>query len=66
MEREGLVRSWWEQSTSGPARRIYELTGDGVDWLHVWASQLREVHGHLDAYLARYEGLVRAAPVERR
>ncbi len=61
MEREGLVRSWWEHSVSGPARRTYDLTDEGLDWLHAWAGSLREVHRHLGGYLARYEVLERSA-----
>ena len=58
MEREGLVHSWWEASPSGPARRTYELTDEGRDWLHVWAGSLAEVHRTLGHYLVRYEALV--------
>lgn len=57
MEQEGLVRSWWEPSTSGPARRTYQPTGEGWDWLHAWAGALREVERALRRYRARYEAL---------
>ena len=33
MEQDGLVASWWEHSTAGPARRSYRLTDEGVEWL---------------------------------
>lgn len=55
MEQERLVRSWWEQSQHGPARRTYSLTEEGLDWLHAWASALRDVHRFLGQYLARYD-----------
>jgi PadR family transcriptional regulator, regulatory protein PadR len=51
MEQEGLVRSWWEHSASGPARRRYDLTDEGTEWLYAWAGTLREVHRMLGAYL---------------
>jgi PadR family transcriptional regulator PadR len=57
MEQDGLVASWWEASNSGPARRSYELTPEGLDWLHASAGSLREVVRHLHGYLARYEAL---------
>lgn len=66
MERAGTVRSWWERSAFGPARRTYELTDEGLEWLHVWAGALREVHDNLGAYLARYEEIARSVPAERR
>jgi PadR family transcriptional regulator, regulatory protein PadR len=58
MEQEGLVRSWWEPSDSGPARRTYDLTDEGLDWLHAWAGSLREVRRLLRRYLTRYESAV--------
>jgi poly-beta-hydroxybutyrate-responsive repressor len=54
MDEDGLVRSWWEPSAAGPARRRYELTAEGADWLHAWAGTLAEVHRLLGGYLARY------------
>jgi poly-beta-hydroxybutyrate-responsive repressor len=62
MEQEGLVSSWWEHSTSGPARRTYEITEEGLDWLHAWAGSLREVHRALGNYLMRYEHNIEQMP----
>ena len=58
MEQEGLVRSEWEPSASGPARRTYELTDEGTDWLHVMAGSLNEVARALAAYRQRYSSVV--------
>ncbi len=55
MENDGLVESWWEHSSAGPARRTYRLTDEGVDWLHAWAGALRESHRYLSLYLQRYD-----------
>lgn len=55
MEEEGLVRSEWEPSASGPARRTYELTEDGADWLHVMAGALQDVARSLATYRRRYQ-----------
>lgn len=55
MDEEGLVRSTWEPSTSGPARRNYELTDDGRDWLHVVAGSLGELARSLATYRRRYQ-----------
>lgn len=57
MEEEGLVTSAWEHAESGPARRTYELTDEGLDWLHAWAGSLRQVHRHLGRYLGRYRSV---------
>ena len=58
MEQDGLVASWWEHSTAGPARRSYRLTDEGVEWLHAWAGALREGRRFLSAYLGRYDKIV--------
>lgn len=57
MDEEGLVRSAWEPSTAGPARRTYELTDEGREWLHVVAGSLAEVTRSLTAYRRRYQKL---------
>jgi len=55
MDEEGLVRSAWEPSVSGPARRTYELTDEGREWLHAVAGTLAEVSRSLATYRRRYQ-----------
>jgi DNA-binding PadR family transcriptional regulator len=52
MEDEGLVRSAWETGDSGPAKRRYELTADGVACLVRWADTLQRYHAQIDGLLA--------------
>jgi PadR family transcriptional regulator, regulatory protein PadR len=54
-EEEGLVRSQWESGASGPARRVYELTDQGLEYLHTWAATVRRNRARLDRFLADYE-----------
>jgi PadR family transcriptional regulator PadR len=61
MDEEGLVRSTWQPSTSGPARRTYQLTDEGSEWLHTVAGSLAELARTLDTYRERYDAL-RLAP----
>lgn len=65
MERDGLVLSHWEMSSTGPARRTYTLTEEGLDWLHAWAGALRESRRLLARFLERYEKMVATEPVAR-
>ena len=58
MDEEGLVRSAWQPSASGPARRTYQLTDDGWEWLHAVAGSLAEISRSLDTYRSRYQALV--------
>jgi PadR family transcriptional regulator PadR len=65
MEQEGLMRSSWEMSDVGPARRTYRLTEEGEDWLHAWAGALRQSKSTLAAYLHRYDALTSSAANSR-
>ena len=58
LEDGGLVRSAWESSSSGPARRIYEITRAGMEELHSGAKELAETRRSLDLFLGRYEEFV--------
>jgi len=58
LESDGLVRSVWEKSTSGPDRRIYELTRLGMETLHVSAKDLMVTGGILSVFLSRYSEFV--------
>lgn len=58
MDEDGLVRSVWEPSTSGPARRTYALTEEGREWLHALAGSLAEVSLALGTYHRRYRRLL--------
>jgi PadR family transcriptional regulator PadR len=64
MEQEGLMRSAWETSELGPARRIYELTAEGEDWLHAWAATLWETRSALSDYLERYDAIFSRLPAK--
>ncbi len=55
LEEDGLVRSAWETGDSGPARRVYELTEQGVEFLHAWAANIRATRAQLDRFLTAYE-----------
>lgn len=62
MEQSGLVRSWWEPSQAGPARRSYVLTDDGRTALDESLTSLRDVHRLLGEVLDRYGVLAQAPP----
>ena len=58
LESDGLVRSVWEKSTSGPDRRMYEMTRAGMETLHASAKDLKATSDVLDAFLSRYSEFV--------
>jgi poly-beta-hydroxybutyrate-responsive repressor len=62
LEEEGLVRSAWEPSAAGPARRIYELTRPGAEALHEHAKALLTTSAILDGFVSRYREFVALPP----
>jgi len=54
MEREGLCTSEWEVTESGPARRMYAITADGVAYLDAWAKACKEYQKVLDSFAQAY------------
>lgn len=54
LERDGLVSSGWDTSSAGPARRLYNLTDAGRDYLGLWAATLRGYRSVLDQFFLLY------------
>ncbi len=38
MENDGLITSEWEIEESGPSRRIYSITNEGIEFLKRWVN----------------------------
>jgi poly-beta-hydroxybutyrate-responsive repressor len=55
MEKEGFVKSAWEASEAGPARRCYEITADGLDILEAWMRTLKKRVSIINKLLSRYQ-----------
>src|SRR5579859_3059060 len=50
MERDGLVKSNWDTSRQGPARRIYAITDAGEAYLRLWARSLGRYRTMMDRF----------------
>jgi PadR family transcriptional regulator PadR len=57
MDEEGLVRSRWEPSTVGPARRTYVLTAEGARRLAALSGALSQAAAILGGFLDRHAAL---------
>ena len=55
LEEQGLVRSEWDETVPGPAKRTYELTGSGEAALGRWAAALAETRTQIDLFLQRFD-----------
>jgi DNA-binding PadR family transcriptional regulator len=56
LELEGFVRSTWDITLGGPARRIYTITPAGRRLLKQWATALRRTRTTIEEFLELYEG----------
>lgn len=54
LEDDGLVRSEWDASVPGPAKRVYELTDAGRELLAEWAAGLERAAERISVFLKRY------------
>lgn len=54
LERAGLLRSAWEPSGAGPARRRYELTSEGASELAEWVRRLEGLSRVLRSCVERW------------
>jgi len=54
MDKDGLIQSHWEIGESGPGRRLYELTPQGLEALKVWSAYLAEQKAKLENFLNTY------------
>jgi PadR family transcriptional regulator, regulatory protein PadR len=54
LEEDGLVRSQWDASVPGPAKRVYELTDAGRALLDEWAAGLERAGKRISLFLRRY------------
>ncbi|MBE0408556.1 MAG: helix-turn-helix transcriptional regulator [Anaerolineales bacterium] len=57
LEDEGLVQSSWDTDNPGPARRVYQITDDGLAHLHVLAGEVKDANRKIEAFLSEYEAI---------
>lgn len=55
LEEDGLVHSTWDTDNPGPARRVYQITSAGLDYLHLLAVEIQDTSRRLDDFLSEYE-----------
>ena len=56
MEKNGMVKSTWETSRGGPARRMYSITDAGEAYLDFWAEALEQYRRNMDTFFRLYTG----------
>ena len=51
LESDGAVKSEWDTSGPGPARRVYSITPEGVEFLRAWAVSIDRTKKSLEKFL---------------
>ncbi len=67
MEKDGLLESAWEPGPTGPARRVYTITGPGDAWLATSAAMLDTYRETINRFFGLYDagpGAKRSQPGE--
>ncbi len=57
LEEEGLVTSSWQTEDAGPAKRVYEISADGLDALTGWTEFMEQQAQCLLRFVKRYRDL---------
>jgi len=57
MEKDGMIRSTWNISERGPARRMYSITEAGEAYLKLWTESLNQYQKMMDTFFRLYTGL---------
>jgi PadR family transcriptional regulator PadR len=56
MEKNGVVKSEWETTKGGPARRVYSITQAGEAYLDLWANSLKQYQELMNTFFRLYTG----------
>jgi DNA-binding PadR family transcriptional regulator len=52
MEQGGYVTATWDISNSGPAKKQYKITNDGLECLKIWINTLEDYQRSLELFLS--------------
>ncbi len=52
MEHQGLLTSTWEIKESGPAKRVYTITEEGLDYLTMTLDRLKKARDIIERIIA--------------
>jgi len=54
LEEDGLVASQWETQGTGPAKRVYQLTEEGMEALESWIQYMHNQAQRLSRFVQAY------------
>jgi len=57
LESEELIKSKWDTEETGPAKKIYSITPEGVEMLSSWAANILKRKKIFEVFIERYNNL---------
>ncbi|MBN2073540.1 MAG: helix-turn-helix transcriptional regulator [Actinobacteria bacterium] len=57
LEDNGFIKSVWETSKPGAAKKTYSITDAGLALLEIWVTEIKERKKILGLFIKRYENL---------
>ncbi|MFO8060564.1 MAG: helix-turn-helix transcriptional regulator [Bacillota bacterium] len=61
LEGDGFIQSNWDTSGRGPARKVYQVTSEGRQFLDSWVRTLTSNRDLLQSFIVRYEKVNQSA-----
>lgn len=58
LEKSGTVKSYWDTSDSGAAKKWYQITNNGFDQLRQFKIDIEQRKKNLEFFLSEYENIV--------
>ncbi|MFC1953087.1 helix-turn-helix transcriptional regulator [Chloroflexota bacterium] len=59
LEYDGWVHSSWNMEGEGPARRLYQVTPEGSEYLRTWAADIHLLQQQLSNFQTEYEAYLK-------
>jgi PadR family transcriptional regulator PadR len=59
LEDNGLVLSQWETEGAGPAKRVYQLTEEGLEVLEFWIGYMKNQTERLMKFIEMYQAVAK-------
>ncbi len=58
MEAKGIVVSEWNTTGVGAPRRVYKITAEGENYLHLYVKHLKDTKARIDKFIEKYSKIV--------
>src|SRR4030042_6103027 len=57
LEADGFIKSRWKTGSTGPAKKIYSITPEGIEMMSSWESDIKRRLNIFEQFLQRFNNL---------